>query len=100
MKTMRSKVYIAGPVTGRTDYEEKFGAAEGKLRSMGYEPYNPVGPGLVDGWEYRDYINRGLEMLMQADVIYMLPDWEKSPGARLERMYAEICGLKVIIGVE
>ena len=92
----RTKVYIAGPVTGRTDYEENFAAAEQMLLDMGYDPYNPVKAGLVEGWEYRDYINRGLGMLMMADAIYMLPDWENSPGARLERMYAEICGLKVI----
>ena len=91
-----TRVYIAGPVTGRTDYEEKFAAAEALLEAMDCEPYNPVKAGLVEGWEYRNYINRGLDMLMLADAIYMLPDWESSPGARLERMYAEICGLKVI----
>ena len=96
----RTKVYIAGPVTGRTDYEEKFAAAEQMLLDMGYDPYNPVKAGLVEGWEYRNYINRGLDMLMLADEIYMLPDWESSPGARLERMYAEICGLKVTYGTE
>ena len=94
--TTKPKVYIAGPVTGRTDYEEKFAEAEAFLDAMDCEPYNPVKSGLVDGWEYRDYINRGFRMLMEADAIYMLPDWESSPGARLERMYAEICGLKVI----
>ena len=97
---MRNSIYIAGPVTGRTDYEEKFNAAEGRLRSMGHDVLNPIKEGLVDGWEYRDYINRGFRLLMEADAIYMLPGWEKSPGARLERMYAEICGLKVINGTE
>jgi len=93
-----TKVYIAGPVTGRTDYEERFNEAEASLVALGYEVLNPIAGGLVDGWEYRDYINRGLRLLMEADEIYMLPDWESSPGARLERMYAEICGVRVVIG--
>ena len=97
--TTKNKIYIAGPVTGRTDYEEKFNGAEELLTSMGYEVLNPIKEGLVDGWEYRDYINRGFRLLMEADAIYMLPDWESSPGARLERMYAEICGVRVVIGV-
>ena len=94
----KTKVYIAGPVTGRTDYEEKFKAAEDMLELHGMEPLNPVKAGLVEGWEYRDYINRGLRMLMEADMIYMLPGWEKSPGARLERLYAEICGMTALYG--
>ena len=94
----KPKIYIAGPVTGRKNYEEKFREAQELLDTLGFDVYNPVAAGLVDGWEYRDYINRGLNMLMQADAIYMLHEWESSPGARLERMYAEICGLIVING--
>jgi len=94
----RPKIYIAGPVTGRTDYEEKFNEAAELLEAFGCEALNPIAEGLVYGWEYRDYINRGLRLLMEADAVYMLPDWEKSPGARFERMYAEICGIRVYEG--
>ena len=91
------KVYVAGPVTGVLGYEKKFQEAAEKLAEAGFEPVNPVAPGLVDGWEYRDYINRGFRMLMECDAICLLKGWQYSDGAKLEARYAKICGLKRVV---
>lgn len=90
------RVYIAGPISGVAGYEHNFRRAEKLLRSSRYEPVSPIGPGLVEGYEYRDYINRGLRMLENCDLICMLPGSEQSPGAQLELHYAALCGLPVV----
>lgn len=94
----KTKVYIAGPVTGRIDYEEKFAKAADALRAKGYEPVNPVAPGIVDGWAYRDYINRGFQMLMECDGMLLLPGYMESKGAALELHYALAVGMEIMTG--
>ena len=92
-------VYIAGPVTGAPRYEKNFNEAAAMLKEKGYEVRNPIEPGLVEGADYRYYINRGLKMLMECDAIYILHGWEDSAGAMLERDYAIICGLDIFYEV-
>ena len=93
---MSKRVYIAGPVSDVTGYTEHFERASRLLESKGFEPVSPVAPGLVDGADYRYYINRGLRMLEECDFICMLPGSAKSKGARLELHYATLVGLPVM----
>lgn len=90
---MSNKVYIAGPVTGVEGYEEKFRRAEELLWAKGYEPVSPVAAGLVEGYTYRDYINRGFALLMGCDNILLLPGYADSKGAMLELHYALAVGM-------
>ena len=90
------RIYIAGPVTGVEGYEENFARAEQLLRDKGYEPVNPVAPGLVPGKGYRFYINRGLRMLEDCDAICLLPGWTGSRGTKLEKWYAETVMLPIL----
>lgn len=94
----RKKIYIAGPVTGVEGYEETFAKAADVLRAKGYEPVNPVAPGLVEGYSYRDYINRGFNMLMDCDGMLLLPGYMDSKGAALELHYALAVGMEIIKG--
>lgn len=96
----RKKIYIAGPVTGVEGYEETFAKSADALRARGYEPVNPVAPGIVEGWTYRDYINRGFQMLMECDGILMLPGYMDSKGAALELHYALAVGMELIRGFD
>jgi nucleoside 2-deoxyribosyltransferase len=95
-----TKIYIAGPVTNDPDYMQKFERAAEMLADEGYEPVSPVAPGLVDGWEYRDYINRGLRMLMDCDGICLLPGYKDSKGTLVEIRYATLCELQFMYIVQ
>ena len=91
---MTKRVYIAGPITGVQNYEDRFNRAEILLEQSGYQPVSPVGE--EDGYTYRDYINRGLSKLAWCDAICLLPGWTSSRGAKLEKWYAETVQLPIL----
>lgn len=88
------RVYIAGPITGHDDYEQKFEEAAEDLKRCGLTPVNPCAPA---GRTYKWYIDRGLNLLKDCDAIYLLPGWGSSKGTRLEYTYALTVGMPIII---
>lgn len=94
------KVYIAGPITKDKDYLRKFNEVEATLKAKGFEPVNPAMSEPIEGYSYRDYIVRGIKMLMECDAICMLPFWTYSKGARLEETFAETVGMEIYYAAE
>ena len=91
------KVYIAGKITGNSDYKKQFARAEQRIRSIGHTPLNPV---KNEGFSYKDYIDMGLCELMKCDAIYLLDGWKKSEGAYLEYTYATTVGMQIFFEQE
>ena len=94
-RAIKLKVYIAGPITGVPDYKDNFRRAAELLELKYFEPVDPTEEGEVEGYAYRDYIDRGLRKLLRSDAIALLPGWQTSKGAVLEQYYASICGLRI-----
>ncbi len=73
-------------MTGLPDYNRPaFDSAAKLLREKGKTVFNPAEVGernviMPRAW----YMRRDIEALLKCDSVVLLPDWEKSEGARLE----------------
>lgn len=79
-------VYLAGRISGDGGYRAKFADAEMALRELGHVVLNPAM--LPNGLEYEAYMAIGNQMLLAADAICLLPDWQSSAGVQRERTVA------------
>lgn len=80
-------LYLSGAITSDPHYREKFADAQMVLEELGYIVINPCI--LPAGMTYEQYMKIDLCFVETADVICMLPDWKKSPGAKVERYHAD-----------
>lgn len=93
------RLYISGPMTGIHDLNyQAFQAAAERLRGQGVQvssPHEIIPPG-AGPWTWAQHMRVDLAALLTCDVIVMLPGWETSRGAQLEKAVAEALGLKVV----
>lgn len=94
------KVYIAGKITGEPIEEcfFKFHQAEMFVSDSRFtEAINPLKlPGIYFGINYNRAMSICLKALRECDAIYLLRDWEQSPGAMTELIRAKEWGLEII----
>lgn len=114
------KVYLAGQMSGVPFFNfPAFKEAAKKLRDRGYIVFSPAEKDIERAGEfqlncpngsaeelvacnvpqitYRECMKLDLNYIMdQAEVIALLPGWEKSPGACVEKGLADLLKLEVI----
>ena len=99
------KVYLAGPMRGYPEFNfPAFDKGAAYLRTAGFEVFSPAEKGLEKHAEanqeslaFRRAVF-ALDMAWiceHADLVALLPGWEKSTGARAEKALAEAIGLEV-----
>lgn len=92
------RVYIAGPMTGLPAFNfPAFHAAAAQLRAAGYEVENPAeNPVPACGGTWLGYMRMAIAQVATVDAVVLLPGWEGSKGARIERDLAIGLGLGVM----
>jgi len=117
--TDKTRVYIAGPMTGIPQFNyPAFIALAEELRSRGiYEVISPAemddpetaaaalrsedgapGSGSANGETWGDFLARDVKLLADDGIqgIVVLPNWDRSRGARLETFVANaLCGIPI-----
>lgn len=89
-------IYLSGPMSGYPDHNfPAFVAAAARLREIGHHvisPHEVVQPVLT--WEA--CMRNDIKVLMDADVVAVLPGWKASKGARLEITIASALGMQIV----
>lgn len=104
------RAYISGPIAGHEDAEKNFRVAQRFLEKCQWTVVIPqdIPPWSHDGEcppGYRSSpdaphaaacnLRGDIIVMLECDVVFMLPGWESSVGARLEMQVAAACGLPI-----
>lgn len=88
-------VYLSGPISGRPyyEYQNEFREWEAICENKGLVVLNPAKN--PKGLTAADYMRISLAQVEAADAIVLLPNWQNSRGAKIEKAYAEYIGKRV-----
>ena len=98
----KKRIYIAGAISGLhpNDVMTKFETAEQRLRSAGYDPFNPYlqigcNPDF-EGATWEQLMRTCIIVLMACDGVLLCHDWQSSKGACIERDIAVKVGIPIV----
>jgi Domain of unknown function (DUF4406) len=95
-------VYLSGPMSGLPNNNfPTFHSTARALRLLGYSVVNPAElktevTGLTEEQAWREFMKTDIKMLVHCDAIVMLPGWNESRGATLERTIAKSLSMTVM----
>lgn len=99
MKKEKTKiVYLSGPISGQELEKARmtFNARAAVLEiRCGVEVLNPFDNELPEDASWEAHMREDIRMMMCADAVLMLPYWERSDGANVERALAMALGMPI-----
>ena len=94
---MNKTAYLAGKISGlpNTHVKNKFNRVGEHLKSMGYNVINPVAiANTTLSWD--ESVRTDIKQMLECDEVHLLPGWQESRGAQLERDIAIRLGMQVV----
>jgi len=94
---MNRTAYVAGKITGlpKAHVQGKFNLITNQLTDMGYIVVNPQAIA-DDSKTWDDAVRNDIKKMLECDEVHLLPDWQDSRGAQLERDIALRLGMQVV----
>jgi hypothetical protein len=91
------RIYLSGPMSNLPELNfPAFHAAAVSLRASGYEVINPAEITTDPDANWEDCLRLDIAQLVTCVGIALLPGWENSRGAKLEKHIAEALGMRLI----
>jgi uncharacterized protein DUF4406 len=104
------KIYLAGPMRGIPEFNfPAFTEATASLRRWGHEVasphekdirvpgFDPKRPETLKALDPAETFQWDLQQVLDSQAVVLLPGWENSKGAQLERLVAESTGKKIFL---
>lgn len=94
---MKTRIYIAGKITGLPITEAKYNFDTGKHEAeiAGFHPISPMDLPHDHDKSWKSYMREDLAALKTCQAVYMLRNWSDSRGARIEEWFARRYGKTV-----
>jgi len=90
------RIYISGPITGTSDFRERFRTAAERLTKLGIDFVNPAELyKTMPGAAHVDYIKVCKSMISTCDAMMVLPGFNDSKGCMAEYELAKKLGLPI-----
>lgn len=92
---MSKTAYIAGKITGlpKNQVKTKFNLIAKQLIGLGYKVMKPSA---VSNNEDHETVRDDIQNMLKCDELHLLPDWQESRGAQLERDIALRVGMNLV----
>jgi hypothetical protein len=90
-------VYLSGPITGISDYADRFEKAQRYLEHLGdLSVINPAAEPPRPNWGWADWMIYDLSLVRKANVVVTMPGADRSLGCKVEVAFAEGLGLPIV----
>lgn len=91
------RIFICGPMSDLPGNNyDAFNAEALRLRALGHGVENPAENPEPPGKEWKDYMRMSITQLVRCDTVVLLPGWQDSRGANIERPLALKLGMRVV----
>jgi hypothetical protein len=91
------KYYLSGAISYQANFKYYSKSYEDKLRYWGItDIFNPDETEWPENVKWETCLKYNLKIIVDCDVLVLLPNWKKSRGAKLEVHVAKALGIRVI----